>query len=150
MHPTETHHRFIDLRVQDWSLARIADELHVSKPTLIAWQRKFREEIADLKGIELEALQEKVLSSHEVELSRLAEHLNRVEAILAKRKLEYVSTEFLFSMAASLRAQIRKQRVVPVFSASSFGDPPETPVPNPQPPDASPQTPDSGSSPQTT
>ena len=72
----------------------------------------------------------KVLASHEIELSRLAEHLNRVEAVLGKRKLEYVSTEFLFGMAASLRSQIRKQRVVPVFSASPSGDSPE---PNPQP-----------------
>ena len=139
MHNTETHHRFIDLRAQGLSLARIADELHVSKRTLIAWQHKFRDDIADLKSVELEALQDKVLASHEIELSRLAEHLNRVEAVLGKRKLEYVSTEFLFAMASSLRSQIRKQRVVPVFSTSPSGDPSEPPDTKPQTPDPKPQ-----------
>ena len=133
MHDSEAHHRFIDLRAQGRSLARIADELHVSKRTLIAWQRKFREEIADLKSVELEALQDKVLASHEAELSHLADQLARVDSVLGKRKIEYVSTEFLFGMAASLRSQIRKQRVVPVFSASPSGDPPEPPDPKPQP-----------------
>ena len=108
----------------------------MSKRTLIAWQHKFREEIADLKSVELEALEDKVLASHEAELSHLADHLNRVESVLGKRKLEYVSTEFLFAMASSLRSQIRKQRVVPVFSTSPSGDPPE---PHPQPSALKPQ-----------
>ena len=118
MHNTESHHRFIELRAQGRSLARIAAELQVAKSTLIPWQRKFHRQIADLKNVELEALQEKVLASHEVELSQLAGHLNRVETVLAKRNLEYLSTEFLFCMSGNLRTQIRKQRVVPDFSTS--------------------------------
>jgi orotate phosphoribosyltransferase-like protein len=139
MHNTDTHHRFIDLRAQGLSLTCIADELHVSKRTLLAWQRKFREEIADLKSVELEALQDKVLASHAAELSQLADYLKRVESVLATRKLEYVSTEFLFGMAASLRSQIRKTRVVPVFSTSPSGDLPEPPDVKPQNPDPKPE-----------
>ncbi len=116
MHDIETRNRFIELRAQGWSLKRIADEIGVSKPTLIQWQRQFEREIANLKSVELEALQEKVLASHEEELSRLARHLGRVEAVLAKRNLEVLSTEFLFCMAGSLRSQIRRQRVLPEFS----------------------------------
>ena len=117
MHTTDTRHRFIELRAQGWSLARIAAEIGVSKPTLIQWQRQFEREIMDLKSVELEALQEKVLASHEEELSRLSGHLSRVETILAKRNLDALSTEYLFCMAGALRSQIRRQRVMPQFSA---------------------------------
>jgi transcriptional regulator of acetoin/glycerol metabolism len=34
MHDTATRHRFIELRARGWSLARIAKELGVSRPTL--------------------------------------------------------------------------------------------------------------------
>lgn len=119
MHTSKTHHRFIELRAQDWSLSRIAAELQVSKPTLIAWKTRFRQEIADLKSVELEALEERVLASYEQELTCLANHLKRVESILSRRNLEVISTEFLFSMAGALRSQIRKQRVNIDFSSSA-------------------------------
>ena len=115
----ETRSRFLELRARGWSLKRIAGEIGVSKPTLIAWQRQVRHEIQDLKSVELEAIQEKILASHEEELGRLAAQLNRVEAILAKRNLEVLSTEFLFCMAGSLRTQIKKQCLALAFSAPS-------------------------------
>ena len=142
MHNTESHHRFIDLRAQGWSLARIAADLQVGKSTLIRWQRKHHRQIADLKNVELEALQEKFLASHEVELSRLTSHLNRVESILASRKLECISTEFLFSMAGALRSQIRKQKVPIDFSPSPSDALPELPDPGTEPPDPRSQTPE--------
>ena len=57
--------------------------------------------------------------------SRLTSHLNRVESILASRKLECISTEFLFSMAGALRSQIRKQKVPIDFSTSPSDAQPE-------------------------
>ena len=121
MHTTDTRHRFLELRSQGWSLARIATEIGVSKPTLIQWQRQLEREITDLKSVELEALQERLLASHEEELSRLASHLSRVEAILAERNLKVLSTEYLFCMAGALRSQIRRQRVLPQFSSPAPG-----------------------------
>jgi len=37
--------RFIELRSQGWTFARIAAELAVSKPTLVAWSRKHQHRI---------------------------------------------------------------------------------------------------------
>jgi hypothetical protein len=48
MHDDKTVQRFIDLRVQGWSFARLAAELNVSKPTLIAWSRKHQHLVANL------------------------------------------------------------------------------------------------------
>jgi len=88
MHPTETHLRFIELRAQGWSLARIAAELHLAKRTLVDWNREAQRKIRDLKDVELESLQERILVSHGVELQRLTAQLNRLEAVLAQRNLE--------------------------------------------------------------
>lgn len=126
MHPTETHDRFIELRVQGWSLERIAADLHVAKRTLIEWQRQYQRDIAGLRALELEALQDRILASHEQELTRLAARLNHVESILDQRKLECLSTEFLCCLAGALRSQIRRQRILPAL-------PPPAANPNPEP-----------------
>ena len=113
MHTTDTRHRFLELRAQGWSLSRIAAELNLAKSTLAVWNREQRREIADLKGIEMEAVQERILVSHEEELRRLTAHLNRLEVILAQRNLECLSTESLFNLAAVVRAQLRRVTAAP-------------------------------------
>ena len=45
MHEPQTVQRFIELRAQGWTYARLLVELNVSKPTLIAWSRKHQFEI---------------------------------------------------------------------------------------------------------
>ena len=61
MNDIATQQRFVQLRSQGCSFARIADELNVSKPTLIKWSRKFQYEIQNLRAVELEALQQKIV-----------------------------------------------------------------------------------------
>jgi len=129
-HTEETCQRFIERRALGWTLERIAAELHVTKRTLIAWQKKYQAEIDDLQRLEHEALQARLLPSQEQELTRLATRLDQVEAVLAKRKLECLSTEFLFCLAGSLRAQLRKQcrhSGTPILSEPATSNPqPET------------------------
>jgi len=56
MKDQETIQKFIELRSQGWTYARLMAELNVSKPTLINWSRKFQFQIQNLRAIELEAL----------------------------------------------------------------------------------------------
>ena len=114
MHTTDIRHRFIELRAQGWSLARIAAELQIAKCTLVEWNRAARQEIRDLKGVELEALHERILISYEEELARLTAQLNRIEAVLAGRSLDCLSTESLFVLAATVRAQLRRLALAPM------------------------------------
>lgn len=53
---SETKRDFLLLRAKGLSLSSIADQLHVSKATLVSWGKEFGGEIAHLKAIELEAL----------------------------------------------------------------------------------------------
>ncbi len=55
MKDEETIARFIHLRADGRSFARIATELNVSKPTLIDWGRQFQFEIQNLRSVETEA-----------------------------------------------------------------------------------------------
>ena len=113
MHDQQTRTHFIELRAQGWSLSRIAGQLHVAKRTLVEWNRDAQREIRDLKDVELEALHERILVSHEEELHRLTSQLNRIEGVLAKRNLECLSTESLFCLAATVRAQLRRLTLAP-------------------------------------
>jgi transcriptional regulator with XRE-family HTH domain len=51
------HNRFIELRAKGWSYQKIADEIGVAKQTLINWSKKHQLEIANLRAIEIDALQ---------------------------------------------------------------------------------------------
>jgi hypothetical protein len=113
MHATDTKNRFIELRAQGWSLARIAAHLDVAKRTLVDWNQHAQIEIRALKAVELEALQEKILASHEAELTQLTAHLQRVEKELAGRTFATVSTENLYRLSAQLRRQLQQARLRP-------------------------------------
>jgi hypothetical protein len=101
--------RFIQLRSQGWSFARIAAELDVAKGTLITLSRKLHFEIQNQRAIELEALQEQLIASREARARALAAQLQRVEQELQKRDLSQVSTGRLFGLAESLRRQILRE-----------------------------------------
>ncbi len=108
MHDPQTQQKFVELRTQGRSFARIAEELKVSRRTLIDWSRKFQFEIRNARVIELEALRERYLASREEEVRQLGERLREVETELAKRKVADLSTPRLFALAESLRRQIQR------------------------------------------
>ncbi len=99
--------QFIQLRALGRSFASIARELDVSKPTLIAWSRKFRFEIQNLRAIEDEALLEQVCAARDARIRSLAGQLKAIEAELAGRDFASVPTPRLFGLAESLRRQLR-------------------------------------------
>jgi len=105
-HDGNTAQRFIELRAQGWSFARIATELQVSKPTLIAWSRKHQFQINNLKAIEREALAEKWLASVTDRINGLGEQLRHVETELAQRSVGDLTTPQLHTLSRSLRRQI--------------------------------------------
>ena len=108
MHDENTVQRFIELRTQGWSYARLMTELNVTKPTLIAWSRKHQFQIQNLKAIELEALGEKWLASTADRVNRLGEQLCQVEGELSHRNLGDLTTPQLYTLARSLRRQIEQ------------------------------------------
>jgi len=106
MHDDQIIQRFIELRAQGWTYARLITELNVSKPTLINWSRKHQFQIQNLKAIELEALGEQWLNSVADRVRQLGQQLQRIEAELAQRDPAELSTVQLHALARHLRRQI--------------------------------------------
>ena len=106
MHDEKTVQRFVELRAQGRTYGQLGAELNVSKPTLIAWSRKYQFQIQNLKAIELEALSQKWLSSITDRVNALGEQLRKIEAEIANRDVKDLSTAQLYRLARSLRRQI--------------------------------------------
>ena len=113
MHPTDSKSRFLELRVKGWSLARIAKTIEVSQRTLVDWNAQHSAELRSLRAAELEALEEKILATHEHELTCLAKHLEQIENELSERVFTFESTPNLFRLTALLRSEIRRTRTAP-------------------------------------
>ena len=109
MHDDKTVQRFIDLRVQGWSFARLATELNVSKPTLIAWSRKHQHTIANLVAIAREERLNQLLATTDERLDQLGVEIRAARAELAKRDLTTLSTGRLLSHLESLRRQAHRE-----------------------------------------
>ncbi len=117
MNNAQTQQQFILLRAEGRSFARIAEDLKVSKPTLINWSRKFQFEIQNQRAINAEALQEKWLASREARVDALGEQLQRIQAELDKRDLASLPTRQLFYVAQTLRREIKRETGLLEFSA---------------------------------
>lgn len=109
MHDDQTVQRFIELRVQGRVFTQIAQELNVSKPTLIAWSHKHQHTIANLTAIEREHRLQQHLASSEARLQKLGEQLRAAETELARRDLTSLSTGRLLTYVESLRRQLHRE-----------------------------------------
>ena len=100
MKNNETKDRFIELRSQGLPFAKIAAELNVSKTALINWEHDFKEEIDNLRAIELEAMYDKYYLSVRKKVEFFGDVLARIQGELETRDLSSISTEKLFAMYA--------------------------------------------------
>jgi hypothetical protein len=108
MHDEKIVQRFIELRAEGQTFARIATELNVSKPTLIAWSRKHQFQIQNLKAVEMEALAGRWLATVTERVNALGEQLQRIEGELAQRDVTQLTTAQLYTLARALRHEIAR------------------------------------------
>jgi hypothetical protein len=108
MHSTETINQFLNLRAQGWSFARIADHLHVSKPTLIQWSHKHQTELAASKANYERSVQKSAQASYELRLEHLTLFHTTLRQEIIKRTLQTLSDEEIQTMADAIQHQIEK------------------------------------------
>lgn len=109
MHDNQTKDKFIELRAKGISLDKISEQLDVSKGAVYDWELRFKPQIQRLRAVELQAIQERVLSGYEQELTYLAEELKRVQAELRDRDYGYCNTEQLYWYQGALFSRIDKK-----------------------------------------
>lgn len=143
MHNQDTHLRFIDLRSQELSLERIATEIGVSKPTLVRWDKRFKQQIWRLRNQREMEYDCRVRTADE-ELARLAANLQRAEIALEEAVMRDLPPDKLIKVSCMLRAEMRRERerkdqcrgqAIPSSGTDpSAGSAPTEPITTTQPP----------------
>jgi hypothetical protein len=108
MYTCDKQDKFIELRAQGWAFNHIASDLHISKRTLMEWNREFASDIQSLRAASLELVQDKVIASREEELNRMLQLQKDINDELASRSLSIIPTEKLFEVASDLRKEIKE------------------------------------------
>jgi hypothetical protein len=120
MHTNETKDKFVELRAQGKSLCAIAAELNVSKRTLVDWNQQFRQQIRQLRAVELEALYDSILASRERELTWMAQFEERMVELQLKRGFAWLKDRDVLRYILLYRreiAQLRAEILAPLDEA---------------------------------
>ena len=86
------------LRAQDVSYLKIAEELKISKPTIIEAVKDMENLILNLKSIEIEALKETLNLSHRHRLETLSIMLEKIKAEILSRDLKDIPADKLIEL----------------------------------------------------
>lgn len=108
---SELQTRFVELRAKGYSYARIADQLHVSKGTMTAWSRELEGDIATLKALELESLQEEYYLLKEGRIRLLGGLLRRLMVEAESRDLSDVPTDKVLDLILRTYKELQLERV---------------------------------------
>jgi len=102
--------QFIELRAKGYSYQKIADDIGVSKPTLIEWSKEEQtsRDIHNQRTLYLDELQEKYAMTKRHRIAVFGDVLNRAKAELDKRDLSEMSTDKLVTMVIKLSDTLRQ------------------------------------------
>ncbi|MGU3394060.1 hypothetical protein ACNHOZ_07890 [Priestia sp. D51] len=107
--------KLMELRAKGKSFNQIAQQLKVGKQTLIDWNKEFKEEVANRKAVEIEALQEKYFLTVQKSIEFYGSKIQRLENELKHRELLEVPTEKLFELLLKYRAALKDLSMEPIF-----------------------------------
>ena len=118
MEALEVKEKFIELRSKGYSYERISKELGKCKQTLVDWSRRYEEEIANLKSMELEALNEKYFLQKQRKIEVFGESLKAIQKELSSRDLREVPTDKLMDLFLKYFSYLEAEKIEPVFKTS--------------------------------
>lgn len=102
--------QFIELRAKGYSFSRIADELGISKPTLISWSQEEQTttDIHNLQTLYMDELQEKYAMTKRHRIAVFGEVLNRAKDELSNRDLSTLQTDKLINLVIKLSDTLKQ------------------------------------------
>ncbi len=110
----EIKSQFVDLRAKGWSYRRIAKRLKVSKSTLANWSQELKQEIASLRAIELEALQEQYFLLREGRIKLLGGLLKKLLKEAMSRDLATLPTDKLLELLLKYEEALQEEQIEPL------------------------------------
>jgi len=119
---TEEKARFIELRGKGLSYDKIAQEIEVSKSTLMKWSLDFETEIEQAQALEFQGIFEQYSIMRKSRVESLSSLLSACLVELKKREhnLESLSTDKLFSMVVQLENRLQEESQVRVEPSNAF------------------------------
>src|SRR5438093_2669486 len=122
MPPASTRNEFLRLRIAGLSFARIARQLGVSKPTLIAWSRASKPELDSGRAEAQERAQDEISTYANQQLAELERRHGALRQELFSRALRDIPTSCLETLAGELH-----QRIEHIEHCNGRGRPSEVP-----------------------
>lgn len=114
----DTENRIIELRARGKSYSTIASEVKVGKQTAIDVCKKYKEQIATLKALELEQLYEKQRITSTERITAIASLMQRVREEIDSRDLSQVPTEKLIDLYLKQASALKEEIIEPNFQSS--------------------------------
>jgi hypothetical protein len=118
MNTSDVKEKFIELRAKGYSYERISKELGKCKQTLVDWAKKYEEEIANLKSMELEALNEKYFLQKQRKIEVFGESLKAIQKELSSRDLREVPTDKLMDLFLKYFSYLEAEKIEPSFKTT--------------------------------
>ena len=120
MKDSEVRTMFVELRAKNLSYNRIAENLNVSKQTLIAWSKELSHDIANRRAMELDE-PEKYFALRERRIELFGKMLKSIKSELEKRDLTDLPTEKLFDLLLKYSEAVKSESRITTFSAAETG-----------------------------
>jgi len=121
MADTETKQRFIVLRAKGTSYEKIANELAVSKQSLINWSKEFELDISNLKAVEMDSLYEQYYVSKQKRVEVLGKNLELLKTELDKRDFSDIPTDKLLDSVLKYATFLKGEFAGTVFKERLTG-----------------------------
>ncbi|NUN07792.1 MAG: hypothetical protein HUU54_01290 [Ignavibacteriaceae bacterium] len=109
MKEQETIDKFVQLRAEGKSYDKISKMINVSKPTLLAWGRKYQNKIDELKMVRYESILEQQKVTQEERITRLAKELNNAWEAFEKKEYDNLTKRELLLIIMRLERGLREE-----------------------------------------
>jgi transposase len=110
MKDKQKQEKFIELRAKGLSFNKIAEEIDVSKPTLIKWSRDLYKEIANFEYLETQSLIEQYKISRSKKIETLTKKLSEIYSILEEYDIKSLSLKELIALKDNLENQLTTEK----------------------------------------
>jgi hypothetical protein len=111
-YPDKTRYVFIQLRARGVSLGVISTQIDVPKSTLGDWDKSFADEIARLRAIEWEAVEEQFGRTLEKDLCAMAERIRKWEARIDRMNPDHFKVREVLAVLRETRREYFRRRAI--------------------------------------
>ena len=111
-YPDKTRYLFVQLRARGISLGVISNELDVPKSTLGDWDKSFSVEIARLRAIEWEAVEDQFGRTLEKDLRAMAERIRKWEARIDRMNPDHFKVREVLAVLRETRREYFRRRAI--------------------------------------